>query len=70
MTEVILQEIVFSNNKTLTLSLAIEEYMERNILRWVIASEGRSNNPVVFFGDSDLKVFLEINQKCEEINVS
>ena len=65
MTEVVLQEIVFSNNKALTLSLAIEKHRARNILRWVVASEGRSANPVAFFGDSE-RAIEEFKKRCGE----
>ena len=65
MIEVILREIVFSNNKRLTLSLAVEENNNRNVFRWAVSSEGRSSNPVMFFGDSELAT-EEFKKRCGE----
>jgi len=65
MIEVVLQEIVFSDNKKLTYSLAIEEKEKRNILKWVVSSEGRSENPVMFFNDSELAT-EEFKRRCGE----
>ena len=42
MAEVILQKIVFSDGADLTLSLVVREEGDRNVLKWVVSSEGRS----------------------------
>ena len=53
MNEVILHEIIFSNEKKLTLSLVIQKYKNENCVEWAVAIEGRSNNPIIFFNNSE-----------------
>jgi hypothetical protein len=65
MIEVILQEIVFSDSGRLTLSLAVEEEGKRNILKWVVSSDGRSTSPIVFFRESEL-AREEFKRRCGE----
>lgn len=65
MAEVILQKIVFSDGADLTLSLVVREEDDRNILKWVVSSEGRSSNPVMFFGESEMAM-EEFKKRCGE----
>ena len=65
MNEVILHEIIFSNKKRLTLSLIIQKNKIANDLKWAVSSEGRSNNPVMFFNGSELAK-EEFKKRCGE----
>ena len=65
MTEVALREIVFSNDKKLTLSLIIEKKGDRNTLQWAVSSDGRSNSPVKFYNESS-KAIEEFKKRCGE----
>lgn len=69
MIEVVLHEIVFTNNKSLRLSLIAEESAGGNVIKWAVSSEGRSNNPVIFFSDSILAQ-TEFKRRCGEAAIT
>ena len=65
MNEAILHEIIFSNKKRLTLSVVIQKNETVNDLKWAVSSEGRSNNPVMFFNSSEFAKG-EFKKRCGE----
>ena len=65
MNEVILHEIIFSNKKQLTLSLIIQKDKNKNYIEWAVASEGRSNSPIMFFSSSEIAK-EEFKKRCGE----
>jgi len=62
--EVLLHRIVFSTGAVTTLSVVAQEG-DPNCLQWAVATQGRTDAPLIFFNES-AQASLEFRKRCGE----
>ncbi|MAF44012.1 MAG: hypothetical protein CMI54_07615 [Parcubacteria group bacterium] len=66
--EVVLQEVMFSNDREVTLSLIVGQLRNKVDIKWTVSVAGTTQKPVTFF-DSYESAWEELKRRCGECSL-